>query len=119
MLIQILYNKIQDKSKVLTSEKVVTVQNGYSHVTVTTKTGNSYTGDMVVGADGIHSTVRQQMWQNAQATDPTWIDASEKQCMYLILLLIIMSLPRWLMPLSSPPGNIRMYIRHIGGSLRR
>lgn len=82
MLTQTLYDKIQDKSRVLTSENVVTVQNASSHATVTTKTGNSYTGDMLVGADGIHSTVRQQMWQNAQAIDLTWIDVLEEHCMY-------------------------------------
>jgi protoporphyrinogen oxidase len=49
MLIQILYYKIQDKSKVITSERVVTVKNGPSYVAATTKTGKSYTGDKVVG----------------------------------------------------------------------
>ena len=82
MLIQILYDKIGDKSKVLTSERVVAIENSLSHVTVTTQTGNSYTGDIVVGADGIHSTVRKQMWQEAQWTDPTWIDPSEEEGMH-------------------------------------
>lgn len=88
MCIQILYDEIQGKSKILTSEKVVTVQNASSHVTVTTKTGNSYTGDMLVGADGIHSTVRQQMWQKSQEIDPTWIDPSEEKCMYELNLFL-------------------------------
>lgn len=87
MLIQILYDKVEDKSKVLTSERVVTVENTISHVTVTTKTGNSYTGDIVVGADGIHSTVRKKMWQEAQQTDPTWIDPLEGMHAFLYSFL--------------------------------
>lgn len=85
MLIQILYDKIEDKSKVFTSERVVATENAPSHVTVTTQTGNSYTGDIIVGADGIHSTVRKQMWQEAQRTDPTWIDPSEEKGMHTLL----------------------------------
>lgn len=85
MLIQILYDKIEDKSKVLTSERVVAIENALPHVTVTTQMGNSYTGDIVVGADGIHSTVRKQMWQEAQRTDPTWIDPSERNGMHTAL----------------------------------
>lgn len=110
MLIQILYNKIEDKSKVLTSEKVATVKNTASHVTVTTQAGNSYTGDIVVGADGIHSTVRKQMWQEAQQTDPTCIDPSEEKGIHSFLFTLIRKL--WA-DYQSPPGNIRMCIWYI------
>lgn len=78
MLIQVLYDKIQQKDKILTSERVVTVTNHSSHVAVTTQSGKEFTGTFVVGADGIHSTVRQQMWESAQNLDPTWIDPSEQ-----------------------------------------
>jgi 2-polyprenyl-6-methoxyphenol hydroxylase-like FAD-dependent oxidoreductase len=79
MLIQILYDKIQNKSKVLTSERVVSVQQSQSSATAVTENGRSFTGDMVVGADGIHSKVRQQMWQEARKVDLTWIDPAEEQ----------------------------------------
>ncbi len=78
MLIQILYDKIQQKDKILTSERVVTVTNHPTHVAVTTQSGKEFKGTFVVGADGVHSAVRQQMWENAQKLDPTWIDPSEK-----------------------------------------
>jgi 2-polyprenyl-6-methoxyphenol hydroxylase-like FAD-dependent oxidoreductase len=77
MLIQTLYGHIQQKDKILTSERVVTVKNHPSHVSVITERGNTYTGTFVVGGDGIHSTVRQQMWDEAEKTDPTWFDKSE------------------------------------------
>ncbi|KAB8268882.1 hypothetical protein BDV30DRAFT_230298 [Aspergillus minisclerotigenes] len=78
MLIQILYDKIQDKSKVLTSQRVQIVHTSQSHVTVTTKDGKFYKGDIIVGADGIHSTVRRQMWEEARKMNPSWIDPSEE-----------------------------------------
>ncbi|KAE8377206.1 hypothetical protein BDV26DRAFT_305041 [Aspergillus bertholletiae] len=78
MLIQILYDKIQDKSKVLTSQRVQSVHTSESHVTVITKEGQTYAGDIVVGADGIHSTVRRQMWEEAKEKDSSWIDPSEE-----------------------------------------
>lgn len=82
MLLEVLYDRIRDKPKVLTSQRVATIQNSPSSVTVTTNTGEAFTGDIVVGADGIHSTVRQQMWQEAQRTDPTWINPSEANGMH-------------------------------------
>ena len=81
MLIEILYNKIQDKSKVITSQRVQSIENGTSSVTVTTTTGQTYTGNIVIGADGIHSKVRQEMWKAAEKIDPTWIDPTEESSM--------------------------------------
>jgi 2-polyprenyl-6-methoxyphenol hydroxylase-like FAD-dependent oxidoreductase len=78
MLIDILYNKIEDKSKVLTSQRVQSIEHGESNVTVTTSSGQSFTGNIVVGTDGIHSTVRQEMWKQAQKIDPEWIDPEEE-----------------------------------------
>ncbi|CAG8112183.1 unnamed protein product [Penicillium olsonii] len=81
MLIGILYNKIEDKSRVLMSQRVHTIENSGSSVTVHTSTGQKFTGSIVVGADGIHSTVRQEMWKEAQRLDPKWIDPSEKSAL--------------------------------------
>lgn len=61
MVIQVLYDTIQDKSKVLTSKRVTAVENMDTSIMVTTRDGSTYSGDILVGADGIHSTVRQQM----------------------------------------------------------
>ncbi|KGO65541.1 Monooxygenase, FAD-binding [Penicillium italicum] len=81
MLIEVLYEKIQDKSKVLTSQRVQSIETGTSSSTVTTATGETYTGNIVVGADGIHSKVRQEMWKAAEKIDPTWIDPAEKSAL--------------------------------------
>lgn len=78
MLIQILYDKIQQKDKILTSERVVSVNTHPTYVTVSTNSGKTMEGTIVVGADGVHSAVRQQMWENAKKMDPTWIDPKEK-----------------------------------------
>ncbi|KAB8261859.1 hypothetical protein BDV32DRAFT_121139 [Aspergillus pseudonomiae] len=61
-VLQTLYNKVQDKSKILTRKKVKTIDNSESTgVKITTTDGSIYSGDLVVGADGIHSIVRQEM----------------------------------------------------------
>lgn len=83
MLIEVLYEKIQDKSKVITSQRVQSIENGTSSATVTTTTGETYTGNIVVGADGIHSKVRQEMWKAAEKINPTWVDRTEKSGMEL------------------------------------
>jgi 2-polyprenyl-6-methoxyphenol hydroxylase-like FAD-dependent oxidoreductase len=87
MLIEILYNKIQDKSKVLTSQRVQSIEHSDSNITVTTSGAQSFTGDIVVGTDGIHSTVRQEMWKQAQKIDPEWIDLDEESGKMLQLIL--------------------------------
>ncbi|XEV07241.1 hypothetical protein FSHL1_012528 [Fusarium sambucinum] len=65
-VIQVLFDSLKYKDRVLTSKRVHVVEHGEDHVTVHTKDGSKYTGDIVVGADGIHSTVRQEMWRIAR-----------------------------------------------------
>ncbi|KAE8139749.1 hypothetical protein BDV38DRAFT_241112 [Aspergillus pseudotamarii] len=61
-VLQTLYNKVQNKSKILTGKRVQTIDNSDpTMVNVITTDGSIYSGDIVVGADGIHSTVRQEM----------------------------------------------------------
>ncbi|KAF7351055.1 Monooxygenase FAD-binding protein [Mycena sanguinolenta] len=63
MAIEVLYNNLKDKSKVLVDKRVVTVTPLANGVQVTTKDGATYTGDILVGADGVHSTIRKEMWR--------------------------------------------------------
>ncbi|GKT69016.1 FAD/NAD(P)-binding domain-containing protein [Colletotrichum tofieldiae] len=62
MVIQVLYDNIQDKSKIVTKKRIKAIKNIESRVTVTVEDGSTYSGDILVGADGIHSTVRRKMW---------------------------------------------------------
>ncbi|KAF7351053.1 Monooxygenase FAD-binding protein [Mycena sanguinolenta] len=63
MAIEVFYNNLKDKSKVLVDKRVVTVTPLANGVQVTTKDGATYTGDILVGADGVHSTIRKEMWR--------------------------------------------------------
>ncbi len=40
--------------------------------------GSNYAGDIIAGADGIFSTVRQEMWRTADQEDPGFISKEEK-----------------------------------------
>ncbi|KAK0099773.1 hypothetical protein ONS96_008269 [Cadophora gregata f. sp. sojae] len=69
-LLKVLYSNIKDKSKVLTSKRVTDAQVSKSGVVVTCKDGSSYDGDIVVGADGVHSAVRGMMQEYIDLLQP-------------------------------------------------
>ncbi|EGU80925.1 hypothetical protein FOXB_08551 [Fusarium oxysporum f. sp. conglutinans Fo5176] len=71
MLLQILFDNIQSKDRVMTRKRVVRVETAENHVRVHTQDGFTYTGDIVVGADGVHSAVRKEMWRNGVESDPS------------------------------------------------
>ncbi|KAH7074440.1 hypothetical protein BKA63DRAFT_513030 [Paraphoma chrysanthemicola] len=72
MLIQVLYENLSDKSKIITSKAVMKVEqiHSSSKIRVITSDKNVFEGDILVGADGIHSSVRREMWRIANATQP-------------------------------------------------
>jgi 2-polyprenyl-6-methoxyphenol hydroxylase-like FAD-dependent oxidoreductase len=78
MIIQVLYDKIRDKSKILTGKSVCNVEQIVDGVKVMTSDGDVFTGDILVGADGIHSTVRREMWRLADSAHPGYFPMSDR-----------------------------------------
>lgn len=68
MLLQILYDNLKHKDRVLTNKRVVHVDMNRTGVFVTTEDGSTYSGDILIGGDGVHSKVRQEMWRIASAS---------------------------------------------------
>ncbi|KAI9734360.1 MAG: hypothetical protein M1834_002466 [Cirrosporium novae-zelandiae] len=58
-VIKALHAKISDKSKVLSSKGIDSYEETETGVRVTTRDGSTYEGDILVGADGVHSTARK------------------------------------------------------------
>ncbi|KAL4999143.1 hypothetical protein BDV10DRAFT_193812 [Aspergillus recurvatus] len=65
MLLQTVHDHIADKSKLLAQKRIATVRHGDDGVEVVTTDGSTYQGDILVGADGTHSRVREEMVRHA------------------------------------------------------
>ncbi|KAJ3545706.1 hypothetical protein NM208_g2391 [Fusarium decemcellulare] len=77
MVLKVLYDNIRDKTKVLVNKRVEHVDLTDNGVSVTTSDGSSYEGDILIGADGIHSTVRGEMWRIANKMSPGWVPSDD------------------------------------------
>ncbi|KAK7699662.1 hypothetical protein SLS64_011435 [Diaporthe eres] len=77
MLLQVLYDNLHFKDRVLTRKRVVRVDTAEGCVHVQTEDGSSYTGDIVVGADGVHSAVRKEMWRDSLESNPELFQADK------------------------------------------
>ncbi|KAF2220276.1 hypothetical protein BDZ85DRAFT_204600 [Elsinoe ampelina] len=75
-----LYDGLPDKSYVRTSAKVDRVEHTESGIRVVTTDGRVEEGDIVIGSDGVHSTIRQQMWDHAAKDDPSAVPETDKNC---------------------------------------
>ncbi|KAL2839755.1 hypothetical protein BJY01DRAFT_237006 [Aspergillus pseudoustus] len=66
-VLEILYDHLgKDQSRVFLNKKVTHVEDVSGGVVVRCKDGSQWTGDMVVGADGIHSTIRTEIWNRLE-----------------------------------------------------
>lgn len=64
-LLEVLYGGIHDKSKVLTNCEVTQIQHLDGHVEILLKDGTIVQGDILVGADGVRSLTRSEIWRIA------------------------------------------------------
>ncbi|KAH6957228.1 FAD-dependent monooxygenase [Fusarium avenaceum] len=60
-LLSIMTNRLQRMDCIRTSARVVSIQETEKNVVVTTTSGEAYTGDIVIGADGVRSAVRRHI----------------------------------------------------------
>jgi 2-polyprenyl-6-methoxyphenol hydroxylase-like FAD-dependent oxidoreductase len=54
-------SRLQRMNCIRTSARVVSIQETEKNVVVTTTSGEAYTGDIVIGADGVRSAVRRHI----------------------------------------------------------
>ncbi|CAH0050902.1 unnamed protein product [Clonostachys solani] len=69
-LLQILFDNLKHKERVHLGKKVADVDMGEYEVKVTTTDGETFEGDILVGADGVHSRVREEMWRIGEQIQP-------------------------------------------------
>ncbi|TDZ68370.1 FAD-dependent monooxygenase andE [Colletotrichum trifolii] len=77
MLLQVLYDNLKNKDKVLTKKRVSKVDMVKGGVQVHTEDGDLFEGDIIVGADGIHSAVRDEMWRVGHQESPGYFPPDE------------------------------------------
>lgn len=70
-LLNVLLENLKDKSKILVNKRVHEIAETDSGVEVLTKDGDVYFGDIVIGADGVHSIVRKEMRRMAAKVSPS------------------------------------------------
>ena len=69
-MLELFYGGIRDKSKVRSRCGVQSFIEDEEGVTVTTTTGEQIRGSLLIGADGVHSGVRNSMADNIEGDDP-------------------------------------------------
>ncbi|WQF89220.1 Putative FAD-binding domain, FAD/NAD(P)-binding domain superfamily [Colletotrichum destructivum] len=86
--VQMFYEAIRQKGKIVTDARVAHVHESTTSVTVTTTLGQSFTGTLLVGCDGVKSAVRSEMWRLGNASDPSYFGSggpSEVRCKWRTL----------------------------------
>ncbi|KAJ5731602.1 Monooxygenase FAD-binding [Penicillium malachiteum] len=64
-ILQIFYKHLGDRqNSVLTSKRVTRVEHTDTHVVAHCEDGSSFQGDIVIGADGVRSKIRSEMWDH-------------------------------------------------------
>lgn len=94
----ILHDHLVHKDRVKLNKKVSQIKLIPGGVEVLTNDGDSFKGSIVVGADGIYSTVRAEMFRLASEIQPDYLDQKELDkipCYYKCSFGIAKDVPNW------------------------
>lgn len=106
-LLKILYNNLKHKNRVLVNKAVSDIVLASDGVEVSCADGSRYAGTFVVGADGVHSSVRRIMRGLAAKLEPGYFDPNEEgdaACFYRCSFGIAQHVPGW------PKGDQEMVL---------
>lgn len=70
---RMLYNRLPDQTKILLDKEVVSLENTASGVTVICADKSTHTGSIIIGADGVHSSVRRLVNEAAGKKDDPFV----------------------------------------------
>ncbi|KAF2418752.1 FAD/NAD(P)-binding domain-containing protein [Tothia fuscella] len=76
--LEIIGANIKDQSKIHLNMSITSVEESDSEVTVTCEDGSVYHGDILVGADGVRSKVREEMWRLASSMHKDLVEHDRK-----------------------------------------
>lgn len=85
LFLQILYDKLPRKERVHTNKNVVSIEFRAASALVKTQDRQTYMADLVIGADGVHSIVRSELWRLANEVSPNLVTEQEKSSTRSIL----------------------------------
>lgn len=80
--LRILYDNLNDKSRIKLQKRIPSVDHSEDGVAVTCTDGTFIRGDVLVGCDGVHSVVRNEMWRLAHLHEPQSFDPSDKNLLF-------------------------------------
>ncbi|KJZ71109.1 hypothetical protein HIM_09528 [Hirsutella minnesotensis 3608] len=73
----ILYDRLNGKDRIQTGQGVVSIEDRGDRVVAKTTDGKEHWGHLAVGADGVHSIVRSELWRHANNAQPGRITSRE------------------------------------------
>jgi flavin-dependent dehydrogenase len=77
-----MYENLQDKSTIELQKRISNIDHNENEVVVTCVDGTTVRGDVLIGCDGVHSTVRQEMWRLAHLHEQDTFDPTDKELMF-------------------------------------
>jgi flavin-dependent dehydrogenase len=81
-VLRVLYENLKDKSQIKLQKKISKVDHNSEEVIVLCEDGTAVSGDVLVGCDGVHSKVRQELWRVSDHQEPGAFDQKDKEIMF-------------------------------------